>query len=168
MQSCNPDQFACAHGTACIQGDWVCNGRRNCFDGSLLDASSDGGSRQCSASGDVGTQLDSSSAVDLELHHHFLQPPELLDLQQRASAVPEVDWLPCSCRAEAATAVPAKECAHVDVGQDPVVAGVLGRLAMLTGSSTSLDTLPLVRYRPGSKATPLHVDHLPDGARVDE
>ncbi|EOD40946.1 hypothetical protein EMIHUDRAFT_250969 [Emiliania huxleyi CCMP1516] len=136
--------------------------------GSLLAASSDGGSRQCSASGDVGTQLDSSSAVDLELHHHFLQPQELLDLQQRASAVPEADWLPCSCRAEAATAVLAKECAHVDVGQDPVAAGVLGRLAMLTGSSTSLETLPLVRYRPGATATPLHVDHLPDGARVDE
>ena len=130
---------------------------------------------QCSASGDIGTQVDShgcmgpdsSSTVDLELHHNFLQPPELLALQARAAAVPESDWRPCSFRVEATAAGPAKECTHVIFGQDPVAAGVLRRLALLTDSSTApLETLPLVRYRPGSEATPLHVDHLPDGARV--
>ena len=85
----------------------------------------------------------------------------------RAAAVPETDWRPCSFRVEATAAGPAKECTHVIFGQDPVAAGVLRRLALLTDSSTApLETLPLVRYRPGSEATPLHVDHLPDGARV--
>ena len=114
-----------------------------------------------------GVGPDSSSRVDLELHQHFLQPPELLALIAHAAAVPESDWRPCSCGAEATAAGPAKECTHVEVGQEPAAAGVLRRLALLTGSSTGpLETLPLVRYRPGSEATPLHVDHLPDGARV--